>query len=356
MATLPTGDPATFDLKIDGTVVASGVSDTSAGPLTELAGTHRVSEAASSGTIMANYTVNFDGDCDQDGTVHFSAFHPAICNITNVNTGYSNCANECNSPHGDCWNGRSLSAICVAKCDNQCSHPTLMVSEQLVPSTDPGRFNLQIDGTTHKANAGNGGATSNVALTLGQHLAGEGAVAGTMLSNYTTTFGGDCDASGKVVLNYGDSKQCQITSTRKPGTGADAYLTVNKVLSPSGDPGRFNLQIDGTTVAAAVGSGGSTGSVLVPAGSHSVSETAVPGTQLSDYNATLGGDCSSSGRVTLAAGDNKTCTITNHKRNKGCETACNITEGQCMAAAGDFSERQQCIKDQTDCLASCAQD
>ena len=41
-------------------------------------------------------------------------------------------------------------------------------------------------------------------------------------------------------------------------------------------------------------------------GSHTVSETSDP-----NYTAVIGGDCAATGSITLAAGDVKTCTITN---------------------------------------------
>src|SRR5260370_31699020 len=113
--------------------------------------------------------------------------------------------------------------------------------------------------------------------------------------------GGDCGASGKVTLAAGDSKDCTITNT------SHASLTVNKVLKPAGDTGKFNLQIDGSTAGtgASVGNGGTTGAVVVTIGAaHTVSETAAVGS-LGDYDTAIGGDCAANGSVTLAAGDNK---------------------------------------------------
>lgn len=93
-------------------------------------------------------------------------------------------------------------------------------------------------------------------------------------------------------------------------------LKVNKVLIPSGDAGKFNLQIDGATAGtgANVGDGGTTGVVVTTVGSHTVSETAGTATSLADYGAVISGDCDSSGNVALAAGQNKVCTITNTRR------------------------------------------
>ena len=62
------------------------------------------------------------------------------------------------------------------------------------------------------------------------------------------------------------------TSSNKDfGNFYGGTLTVNKVLVPAADAGRFNLQIDGTSPNAGsdnVGDGGTTGAVIVNAGSH----------------------------------------------------------------------------------------
>ena len=64
-------------------------------------------------------------------------------------------------------------------------------------------------------------------------------------------------------------------------------LTVNKVLSPSNDPGLFNLLVDGTAKASNVGNGGTTGALTISAGTHTVSETAGTNTSLSSYSSTV---------------------------------------------------------------------
>ena len=93
-----------------------------------------------------------------------------------------------------------------------------------------------------------------------------------------------------------------------------ATLTVNKVCDPAADPGLFNLQIDGNTAAADAPCGGATGAVQVSVGAHTVGETGGTGTALGDYVTTIGGDCTGGGSVSLAAGENKTCTITNVRK------------------------------------------
>ena len=67
------------------------------------------------------------------------------------------------------------------------------------------------------------------------------------LSGYTqTSIGGDCSANGSVTLAVGDEKTRTITNDDISPT-----LTVNKVLVPADDGGKFNLLIDG----AAAGTG-----------------------------------------------------------------------------------------------------
>jgi len=186
---------------------------------------------------------------------------------------------------------------------------TLTVNKVLVPSDDPGKFNLQIDGITKGTDQGNGGTTGAQTVSVGAHTVGEIAGTGTNLSNYTTVIGGDCASDGSITLAVGDQKTCTITNTLKGTT-----LTVNKVLSPTDDPGKFDLQIDSVTKATNQGNGGTTGAITVSAGAHTVGEVAGTGTNLTGYTTVINGDCASNGNITLATGDHKTCTITNTRK------------------------------------------
>jgi hypothetical protein len=64
--------------------------------------------------------------------------------------------------------------------------------------------------------------------------------------------------TGNRLTVSADSRPCQ------------GSITVTKRLVPSGDPGRFNLEIDGQVAggASAVGDGGTTGTIAVTAGRH----------------------------------------------------------------------------------------
>jgi hypothetical protein len=94
-------------------------------------------------------------------------------------------------------------------------------------------------------------------------------------------------------------------------------LTVKKIVVPSiGNTDTFTLQVfDPTGLLLAnflnSGNGGVLGPITVTPGNYNVSET---GANLSQYTATYSADCFPAGAVTLAAGDNKTCTITNTKK------------------------------------------
>jgi hypothetical protein len=188
--------------------------------------------------------------------------------------------------------------------------PTLTVNKVLVPGADSGKFNLQIDGATagSGADVGDGGTTGAQFVSVGSHTVGETAGTGTALADYATTISGDCAAGGSVTLAAGDAKTCTITNTRLP------RITINKVCVPTNDTGKFTLRLDGASQKTDAGCGTGTGVITSTIGAHSVSEIAGTGTDLANYTTTIGGDCAADGSVSLAAGDNKTCTITNTRR------------------------------------------
>jgi len=153
----------------------------------------------------------------------------------------------------------------------------------------------------------------------------ETAASGTTLSNYTSsiacTRNGGSGPSGNgtsltVSVSPADVLNCTFTNVRK------AKITVTKALSPTSDPGRFNLLVGSTTVKSGAGNGGS-GSTLVTPGTYTVSESAASGTSLSNYTSSIA--CTKNGSpnksgpgtsisVTVAAGDVEACTITNVRK------------------------------------------
>jgi uncharacterized repeat protein (TIGR01451 family) len=273
----PTNDTGKFNLRVDSnTVKADAACGTGTGAQEYAIGDHTVSETAGTGTSLADYTSVVGGDCGADGKVTLNAGDNKTCTITNTH---------------------------AAK---------LTVNKVCVPANDTGKFNLQIDAQTAGtgANAACGGTTGAVTLVAGPHTVGETAGTGTDLANYTSVISGACAADGTVTLAAGDNKTCTITNTHK------TTLTVNKICAPANDSGKFNLQIDGQTAGtgASAGCGGTTGAVTVSATQHTVGETAVTGTDLANYTSVIGGACAADGKVTLATGDNKVCTITNTRK------------------------------------------
>ncbi len=114
---------------------------------------------------------------------------------------------------------------------------------------------------------------------------------------------------------------CEQFSVALQATPATGTITVTKhLISNSSDPAKFNLRIDGTTYAANVGNGGTTGQVTVPNGNHTVSETAGTNASLGNYVTRIQCSDGSAGWGTSLSGvhvnplQNVTCTITNTRK------------------------------------------
>jgi len=142
--------------------------------------------------------------------------------------------------------------------------------------------------------------------------------------------------------------------------GCAPKLTVTETVVPTGDPGRFNIQIDGSTKATNLGNGGSTGRMSLSAGTYKVSQTGAGGTNLADYTSIIGGDCAPDGSITLADGDVKTCTITNTSTREHCLTECARALGYCMERAGTHGgpgtptpPQQACVTTYNECVSRC---
>ena len=106
-------------------------------------------------------------------------------------------------------------------------------------------------------------------------------------------------------------------------------ITITKRLSPSDDPGRFDLMLDGEVrgTGTAVGNGGTTGTIEVDTGRRTVSETAASGTDLADYTTRIGcrngesevGAEGTSLALTVRRGDAFICVIENAAKPKPVE-------------------------------------
>ncbi|MET0272604.1 MAG: hypothetical protein ABW360_06405 [Phenylobacterium sp.] len=128
----------------------------------------------------------------------------------------------------------------------------------------------------------------------------------------------------KVKVNAGAAITCTFTNVKTaPAAGT---VTVKKIIVPPTDPGRFTLQLTpagGTLLANFLnaGNGATMGPVTVPAGNYIVSEAggSNPSTSLSNYTAVISGaGCAANGAVTVTAGVNRVCTITNTRNPTTC--------------------------------------
>jgi hypothetical protein len=199
---------------------------------------------------------------------------------------------------------------------------TLTVKKSLSPISDPGLFDLSIDSNTFAKNVGDKGTTGAQAVAAGTHVVSEaaGSDSPTTLTDYSTQLvcsdkagAVPVDATGHVKVDGNQDVTCTFSNSRKTGS-----LTVVKSLSPSSDPGLFDLSIDKTVFATGVGDKGSTGAQTVTMGDHTVAEAsnASSPTSLADYKTTLACSdkdgvvkVSDAGVLSVGDGQQVTCTF-----------------------------------------------
>ena len=199
------------------------------------------------------------------------------------------------------WTIGSSSATASAS-SPQCQG-TLRIDKALSPADDPGRFDLQIDGSVAGtgANVTNNGTTGDVAVVATpsgtNHLVQETAAAGTTLSNYQTTIvcrqsggAGTVVASGSgtslaVPVSAGGAVVCVIDNTRlpvppQPPPTPSVDLSVTKSVSPAsvsvGDNVTATIVV--TNNGPAASSGGVVVSEELPPGAIPISATPSQGT------------------------------------------------------------------------------
>ena len=160
-------------------------------------------------------------------------------------------------------------------------------------------FQLQVVGTV-VTNVTSGATTTFAADSY--------IVTETGISGYVASFSGDCDASGQIILNPGDTKTCTITNNDLPGN----ITLIKSVINNNGgikQPVQFPLLVDGSLVQ------NNTATSTLANIAHTINETQQSGYTfismlgVSNYGqscpAVLGGS------ITLAEGEAITCTITN---------------------------------------------
>ena len=245
---------ADFNLYIDGVLTTSGVA--------AVVPTGQVLTATED-TVAGYEPSNWGGDCATDGTITLQPGDNKICTITNDDI----------SPTVTLYKE-------VINTNGGTALPedfTLLLGGQELSSGDT----VEVD--------------SNTTITVDEEL----------LPGYTfVEITGDaaCPAvlGGSMTLGEGEDVTCTIVNQDVP-----AKLTLIKtVMNDYGgtlEVSDFNLYVDGSPVTSGV-------AVSLPGNqTYQASEDEVAGYVAGDW----GGDCASDGTVTLAIGDNKTCTITN---------------------------------------------
>ncbi|HEV3479729.1 MAG TPA: hypothetical protein VG144_09800, partial [Gaiellaceae bacterium] len=272
------GTTDAFDVKVDGATKIDNATNTAAagtssGAFAVSAGLHVVSETLGDGSVVSSsdWDVSFSGDCDANGNVSVQADQAKSCTITNS------------------------------------KRPKLEVVKR-IQGGDGSTFDISVGATKVLDDAVDGSSderayepgTYSVAETFGN-----GDPVG---SEWTVVYSGDCDANGSVTLSYGDDKTCTLTNKRKP------KLTVVKVIA-GGNGASFDLAVNGATVLDDVsGAGGQATNTYAVDTAYTVSETLGNGAAVDPavWETTTSGDCAG----TLAAGDDKTCTLTNKRKPK----------------------------------------
>jgi len=203
----------------------------------------------------------------------------------------------------------------------------LEVTKTLIPSSDTGLFNLQIDGVTKAANVGNNGDTGEQVVSEGNHTVGETAGTGTSLTNYTsaivckdlhgtgTTVASGANA-GPLTVNVSDGSDivCAVTNTLDQGT-----IVVHKdVRGPGGEDitdtsHSFSVTLDGLN-AQSFTDGGAVTYNNVPSGTHTIAESVIP-SGYSLYSITPDNDGAVGAQVSVVTGQTTDVYVVNRQQN-----------------------------------------
>ena len=178
---------------------------------------------------------------------------------------------------------------------------TIIIEKQTIPNSDSQVFDFDkntFGGGDADLSDGQQDTTNN--LLPGGYSITESPVTGWQnTSTVCTSSKGDTETAGNLELDSGETITCVFTNTKLP------KLTVTKTVINHGlnyDTSHFApYQVDTTPVTLGQAN-------IFSIGPHTVTEVEDP-----NYNATFGGVCDASGNVTLAAGDDLTCTITNEE-------------------------------------------
>ena len=272
------GEAATFDLAVDGLPVP-GLNDVTY-PGNEATvelptGSHTVSETfGNGGAVSSEWVVEWSDNCPNGVVTVVKGTSPTVCTVTNKRK------------------------------------PKLTVTKNVVGSTQ--QFDI-LDGVAKLFTSS--GASTSQTLTYdaeGSHTIGEALVGGAPVGNgWDVAWAGDCAGAGHTVsLAWGDAKTCTITNTKRP------TLTITKNIVGTGAGASFDVfdgvgqaaVLDDASLATQSVTNGYAAGTAVQAG-ETMGDGVTP-VDASAWTVVKSGDCT----TTLAAGDEKTCTITNKRR------------------------------------------
>jgi len=171
----------------------------------------------------------------------------------------------------------------------------------LTPST----FSLDDDSDVTLSNT----RTFNNLTPGGTYAVSETGVTGWELTGASCSDGSPVSA---ISLQPGENITCTFTNTRQKGT-LTVIKDVNNDEDGTASASDFQLYVKkgGVDVVGSPFSGSETGTVFqLDPGAYVISEDSD-----SNYISSISGNCASDGSVTISAGDNKTCTITNDDKD-----------------------------------------
>ena len=271
---VPDDASTNWDINVSGATPFSDTlqGDATTGTRVVDTGTYDISEAAGSDTDMNQYDSSYS--CLRNGSAFLSG------------------------------TGTSISGISVARADFiQCTFTNTLKTGTVVVHKDvqgpngeditdvSNNFTIQLDGDNSET------VIDEESVIYANVLAGVHTISEINIPN-----GYELDSitnEGSVVVNAGETTDVYVVNKQKPTT-----LTLTKtVVNNNGGTKQvsdFVLKIDNTEVTSGVAN-------AVTPGNYIVSEINLPGYTASSWS----GDCDADGEVTLALGENKTCTITN---------------------------------------------
>ena len=242
-------------------------------------------------TLLPGYTFDgFSGDCDAAGEITVALGENKTCTLTNT---------------------AQQATITVTK---------VVDNGQTGATAGPDDFDLTLDGAP---------VSSGVAVPVapGTYTAAE-----TLLPGYTFDgFSGDCDAAGEITVALGENKTCTLTNTAQQATITVTKVVDNGQTGATAGPDDFDLTLDGAPVSSGV-------AVPVAPGTYTAAETLLPGYTFDGFS----GDCDAAGEITVALGENKTCTLTNTAQQATLTLVKTVSGGSATAADFDpFIDSEQ---------------